>query len=185
MLRLLPTSEQATMLAAQGFGLQAIMNVITKGRGGRALVSAEVAAIERIAKNTKPSIHTVSGTVYNQQAIAQIQKGQLPGRSTGGNIGVPREMASSTNPNAMAQDFINRMINGQKYTMTNKGNSSQPKYLYQLQSGDLILYRPAGSASIKTNSTTATIEINSSKINVENKGVVLKLKFPVKSEIKK
>ena len=85
----------------------------------------------------------------------------------------------------MAQDFINRMINGQKYTMTNKGNSSQPKYLYQLQNGDLILYRPAGSASIKTNSTTATIEINSSKINVENKGVVLKLKFPVKSEIKK
>ena len=74
MLRLLPTSEQATMLAAQGFGLQAIMNVITKGRGGRALVSAEVAAIERIAKNTKPSIHTVSGTVYTNKQLLKYKR---------------------------------------------------------------------------------------------------------------
>ncbi|UOO81469.1 hypothetical protein LVJ83_11020 [Uruburuella testudinis] len=182
----LPTSEQATILAAQGFGLQTILNVITKGRGGRALVKAEVAAIERIAKNAKPPVNTLQSTVFNQQAIKQLNNGVRPGITAKGTPGTTREMAPSSNPNVSAQDFINQYLIGKKYTMENLPNGSK---LYHVNGGGkqaggiTVTYRAAGNASNRTTDTTATVEINSAAVKIMNQNDILKLKFPVKSEV--
>lgn len=50
--------------------------------------------------------------------------------------------------------------------------------------GETVLYRPAGNASRKTTTTTATVEINSQELRDINRNQQLKLKFPVKSEVK-
>jgi filamentous hemagglutinin len=58
----------------------------------------------------------------------------------------------------------------------------------QTSDGAWVTYRPAGQASGATVSTKAIVEINSTMINNSNangfgRAQVLKLKFPVKSEV--
>ncbi|UOO81471.1 hypothetical protein LVJ83_11030 [Uruburuella testudinis] len=161
------------------------MNVVTKGRGGRALVKAEVAAIERIAKNAKPPVNTLQSTVFNQQAIKQLNNGVRPGITAKGTPGTTREMAPSSNPNVSAQDFVNQYLTGKKYILKESTDGSK---LYEVNGGiknggETVLYQPSGNASNKTTDTTANIDINSPIIKAINNNKVLKLKFPIEREI--
>ena len=54
----------------------------------------------------------------------------------------------------------------------------------ELRMGETILYQTVGNASRKTTTTTATVEINSQELRGINRNQQLKMKFPIKSEVK-
>ena len=177
-------TQAAIIAGATNLSATAIVGIITKNRGGKALTQSEIAAIQRIAQNKKTPVNNAPGTVYNTQAIANLGKGILPGKSTGGQSGLPREMAPSSNPNAMSRDFVNRYIGNRSYKTEPIGNGKVQGVVYKLNDGTVITYRKAGNASSRTTDTTATVEINLPKINQLNKNKTLKLKFPTKTEVK-
>jgi len=46
------------------------------------------------------------------------------------------------------------------------------------------MLRTSGTASSKTSPSTATVDINNPELRYQNGGIQLKLKFPLKSEVK-
>ena len=131
--------------------------------------------------STKPA-----GTISNTASVNKLMNGQLPGVSTKNRVGIPREMVPTSTPNETAKDFINQYAKrlGMKLptpVITGKNNNLEK---YVLSDGTIIMFRSAGTSSLKTTSSTATVEINNSALLQQNNGVPLKLKFPVKSEVK-
>jgi len=55
---------------------------------------------------------------------------------------------------------------------------------YELNNGTVIMLRTSGTASSKTSSSTATVDINNPELRHQNGGIQLKLKFPLKSKVK-
>jgi filamentous hemagglutinin len=120
----------------------------------------------------------------NQKAIDDFyNSGTLPGVHSRG-IGTPREMPASPNPSATAEDFALRMLGRQptdveyaRSATMNKGNC--PGCWIATKDGVTVTFRPAGSASEATLTTTATVQVNFSKVDTQiNNGKALKLKFP-------
>src|SRR5271165_3239241 len=88
-----------------------------------------------------------------------------------------RPAIRSDDPNFAAQDYIQRAYNGQTRSITPGEDGG---FIATLPDGAIITFRPAGQASEKTESSTASVDINDSKINQLNGGRPLKLKFPKK-----
>ncbi|MBQ9259858.1 MAG: hypothetical protein IJ187_08430 [Neisseriaceae bacterium] len=97
-------------------------------------------------------------------------------------LGLPRLMPISPNANETAQDFI------QKYVQSNGGLKQIEKFeknnglfifVYQLNSGGYVVFRPVGSG-IKTTQTSAIVEINTEQVKAINGQKCLKLEFPMK-----
>ena len=129
-----------------------------------------------------------AGTISNIDSVNKLIKGELPGVSTNNRVGVPREMAPTSTPNETAKDFINKYAESKGYKLP-KPQIDNGIHRYDINGGaknggETILYRPAGNASRKTTTTTATVEINSQELRDINRNQQLKLKFPVKSEVK-
>ncbi|MPX76143.1 hemolysin, partial [Moraxella catarrhalis] len=101
-----------------------------------------------------------------------------------GEIGQPREMQKSTDPNKAADDFAQQFL-GRKPTADDykqgaamNNNNCQGCWRAQTPDGTWVIYRPAGKAGKDTLPTTATVEVNSKNIKGANKNAQLKLKFP-------
>jgi hypothetical protein len=113
-----------------------------------------------------------TGTV----AEAALRGGELPGTAEPGTSA--RTMPASNNPTATAKDYAISLYKGQI------PKSQEPVgdggFIVELSDGSFITFRPAGQASDKTEPTTATVDINDTKINQLNGGRALKLKFPRK-----
>ena len=118
------------------------------------------------------------------QMAWELQNGRLPGTPIG-QIGTPRTMPSSHNPNASANSFaqtiLGRRPTTSEYAAGAKMNRNNCTGCWRatLPDGSTVVYRPAGKASTATNPTTATVEIhNSSRFKAINNGNDLKFKFP-------
>ncbi len=110
----------------------------------------------------------------------------MPGTPIGG-PGTPREMPASPNPSATAENFVSQVFGGSQISKKSIAGCVGC-WRGQTAEGAWVTYRPAGQASAAIPSTTATVEINSSSLNALNanqagKGQILKLKFPVRSEV--
>jgi filamentous hemagglutinin len=119
----------------------------------------------------------------NQQLFNDLYAGKLPGTPIGG-LGTPREMPASPNPSATAEDFANRFFGGTKPSDATPIPGCDGCWYARSNDGTVVTYRPAGQASEKTLSTTATVDINSPSVNHLNASKngdpqYLKLKFPV------
>lgn len=151
-------------------------------------VQEEMDALKRIGGNPNGPDLTgkVPNELYNTTAITGLKDGKLPGNPIGG-LGTPREMPATLNPSGTAEDFAIRWFGD---TPVNKLpiNNCDGCWRAKDTDGAWVTYRPAGRASSSTTATTATVEINSEAIkrmNANSAGVdqVLKLKFPIKSEV--
>ena len=127
-----------------------------------------------------------AGTISNIDSVNKLIKGELPGVSTNNRVGVPREMAPTSTTNETAKDFIKRYTESlgeelPKPIITGKNKDLEK---YELNNGTVIMLRTSGTASSKTSSSTATVDINNPELRHQNGGIQLKLKFPLKSEVK-
>ena len=127
-----------------------------------------------------------AGTISNVDSVNKLIKGELPGVSTNNRVGVPREMAPTSTPNETAKDFIKRYTESlgeelPKPIITGKNKDLEK---YELNNGTVIMLRTSGTASSKTSPSTATVDINNPELRHQNGGIQLKLKFPLKSEVK-
>ena len=127
-----------------------------------------------------------AGTISNIDSVNKLIKGELPGVSTNNRVGVPREMAPTSTPNETARDFIKRYTESlgeelPKPIITGKNKDLEK---YELNNGTVIMLRTSGTASSKTSPSTATVDINNPELRHQNGGIQLKLKFPLKSEVK-
>jgi filamentous hemagglutinin len=87
-------------------------------------------------------------------------------------------MPASNNPTATAKDYAISLYKGQ--IPKSQKPVGDGGFIVELSDGSFITFRPAGQASDKTEPTTATVDINDTKINQLNGGRALKLKFPRK-----
>ncbi|MBR6026681.1 MAG: hypothetical protein IK065_03680, partial [Neisseriaceae bacterium] len=135
------------------------------------------------SKNVVDLSKKAPNSVYNQQAVKKLNQGELVGVTKNGKLGSPREMPATRNPNATANDFV------QKYGKLNSGlvkaeqipmKNGEIFTRYSLGNGGFINFRHAGAASNRTASTTATVEINNAQMRAINGDKTLKLKFPRK-----
>lgn len=152
-------------------------------------------------KNLNEKISTrVNGSIYNTDAVNKLKAGQLPGdgldKKTGlpveGKIGVPRNMPSSKDPDAMAVNFAEQFL-GRKITpeewdagidifkKNGVGKDCINCFKVDLGNHQSIVYRRGASenSSNKTLEGTASLDINTTEIKGANSGKVLKLKFPM------
>lgn len=147
-------------------------------------------ALSKISTNIGTALVGKSpSSALNLQAIENLNSGLLPG-STSGKLGSPREMPTSINPNATAQDFAMQFL-GRPPTAAELARGSAMMqgncagcWIAINADGAVISFRPAGKASDGTLPTTATVEINSptiNNLNIDTKGkpTQLKLKFPL------
>jgi filamentous hemagglutinin len=104
--------------------------------------------------------------------------GQLPPGI--GGTGTPIPMAPSNNPNQAAEDFARSAFNGQTPSSVRTDIAGPGSWLATLPDGTNVLYRPAGQASNRTDSNTATVEVNNPSIRNINMGEQAKFKFPQK-----
>jgi hypothetical protein len=156
-------------------------------------VAEEGAALRRIAdnKNGLDLADKAPNSVLNQQAIKDLADGKLPGITYNSKTGlpdttirsgVPREMPSSPNPNATAEDFALRMLGRQPTRQEVAqgeamfGGNCPGCWVGRNQDGIAITFRPAGKAT-RTSNDTASVDINFTT-NSLNNGRPLKLKFP-------
>ena len=95
-----------------------------------------------------------------------------------GGPGTPIPMPPSTNPNDVAEKFARDAFNGQIPTTIIKDLSGAGSWLAKLPDGTVVLYRPAGTASYRTDTNTATVEVNNSEILAINRGEQAEFKFP-------
>lgn len=166
-------------------GKASIASTISLKTTGNPLVDAETAALDRIARNPKGPDHEnkAPNSVVNAQALIDLKAGKLPG-TPGKDLGSPRSMPASANPNATAENFAEQIFDGariDKFLLDNCPGC----WVAKTADGTSVTYRPAGQASARTASTTATVEVNNDTINalnVDKKGNphILKLKFPIK-----
>ena len=127
------------------------------------------------AEPAAPQRAAPPGTV----AEAVAPGGRLPGVSPGGSAG-GRNMPASDDPNAAALAYVQRIYNGQTPTSVTPIAGQPGAFYAQMPDGAFVTYRPAGQASERTPSTSATVEINDQTIKGLNGGTPLKLKFPQK-----
>jgi hypothetical protein len=113
-----------------------------------------------------------TGTV----AEAALRGRELPGTAEPGTS--TRTMPASNNPTATAKDYAIGLYKGQ--IPKSQKAVGDGGFIVELSNGSFVTFRPAGQASDKTEATTATVEINDTKINQLNGGRALKLKFPRK-----
>jgi hypothetical protein len=111
-------------------------------------------------------------------SLEDLVNGKFPGVAT--RPGTPRTMPASDDPASAAQSFIRRLTTGRDFVPVATDLDTQGGYVFQLDDGTYITYRPPGISSEKTNSTTASVDIDGPKINAMNGGKRLKLKFPKK-----
>jgi hypothetical protein len=115
---------------------------------------------------------TPAGTV----ADAVAPGGTLPG--VPGDARNIRIMPAS-DPNLTARAYMQKIFNGQTPdSMDPLGD--QGGFVVKMQDGTYITFRPAGQSSWMTPSSTATVDINSPKLNLRRGEVPLKIKFPRK-----
>ncbi|CUI92442.1 Filamentous hemagglutinin [Achromobacter xylosoxidans] len=169
-------------------GKASIASTISLKATGNPLVDAETAALDRIARNPKgPDLENKApNSVVNAQALIDLKAGKLPGTPRKG-PGSPRSMPGSANPNATAENFAEQIFGGARIDKLLLDNCPGC-WVAETADGTSVTYRPAGQAGARTSSTTATVEINNDAIkalNTDKKGAgnILKLKFPVKSEV--
>ncbi|MDO4907528.1 hypothetical protein [Neisseria sp.] len=120
------------------------------------------------------------------QLANELKKGKLPGTPIG-QLGTPRTMPASINPNATAERFAETFL-GRKPTQAERmegakmnNNNCIGCWRAQAADGTMVVYRPAGYAGKGTLPTTATAEIHHSEtLKNLNNGRDLKLKFPIK-----
>ncbi len=144
-------------------------------------------ALSRIKDNPSGPVLTdkAPGSVLNEQYVRQLENGQLPGSASG--VGKPREMPVSRDPTATAEDFALRVLGRSPSAeelargATMNGGDCPGCWRASGDGGQTwITYRPAGSASEDTLTTTATVEINyKASGNSINNGKPVKLKFPL------
>ncbi|BEP53035.1 hypothetical protein GmRootV118_02790 [Variovorax sp. V118] len=91
-----------------------------------------------------------------------------------GGVGTPIPMPPSINPNQTAEDFAKKAFNGQ---IPSSIVSVEGGWLAKMPDGTTILYRPAGQAT-KTDSTTASVDVNNPSIRGINRNTPAKFKFP-------
>lgn len=119
------------------------------------------------------------GPVFNKIPLSILgNDGKLPPGI--GGPGTPIPMPPSTNPNDVAEKFARDAFNGQIPTTIIKDLSGAGSWLAKLPDGTVVLYRPAGTASYRTDTNTATVEVNNSEILAINRGEQAKFKFPKK-----
>jgi Phage portal protein len=111
-------------------------------------------------------------------SLEDLVNGKFPGVAT--RPGTPRTMPASDDPASAAQSFIRQLTTGRDFVPVATDLDTQGGYVFQLDDGTYITYRPPGISSEKTNSTTASVDIDGPKINAMNGGKRLKLKFPKK-----
>jgi hypothetical protein len=109
-------------------------------------------------------------------ADAVLRNGKLPG--TAEQDSTVRTMPASNNPTATAKDYATGLYDGQ--IPKSQKPLGDGGFIAELSDGSFVTFRPAGQASDKTEPTTATVDINDTKIKQLNGGRVLKLKFPKK-----
>ncbi len=112
-----------------------------------------------------------TGTV----ADAVAPNGKLPGSDAP--PGEDRTMPASDDPTLTARTYAEKIYNGQKPLWV-RLLGDEGGFVAHLPDGAYITFRPAGQASSRTLSTTATVEINDPKLKLLNGGRRLKLKFP-------
>ena len=93
---------------------------------------------------------------------------------------MPRKMPASDDPASEAQSYIRRLVTGRPYGQQKSDLDSQGGYVFRLRDGTYLPYRPPGVSSDRTESTTASVDINNPKIYEMNRGRILKLNFPKK-----
>lgn len=125
--------------------------------------------------------------VLNTKAIQDLAVGVLPGKPIGG-PGTPREMPTTSDPTRTAEDFATQLFGGGSIDKIPLGPKCIGCWRAQTSDGAWVTYRPAGQASSHTSPTTATVEVNGPRINAINvkttgEAEILKLKFPVVSEV--
>ncbi|THD42330.1 MAG: phage portal protein [Bradyrhizobium sp.] len=118
-----------------------------------------------------PEAASEPGTI----AEAVAPNGVLPGEPRA-ELGSPRTMPASDDPDAAAAVYILRAYNGQQPISVRGGWPDM--FIAEMPNGAFITFRPAGQASAQTLSTTATVEINDPVVNALNGDRQLKLKFP-------
>ncbi len=112
------------------------------------------------------------------ESLEDMGNGKFPGVAV--KLGDPRTMPASDDPASEAQAYMDRLAAGQTFVPVKSKLDSLGARIIRLANGTYITYRPPGVASEDTAPTTASIDINSPKINAMNGGRVLKLKFPKK-----
>jgi len=204
-LRSLPIEDRIGVGLALSAGLDGTLSIgqlrgiVAKGKAsiastiglkatGNPLADAETAALDRIARNPKGPDHEnkAPNSAVNAQALIDLKAGKLPG-TPGKDLGSPRSMPASANPNATAENFAEQIFDGariDKFLL----DDCPGCWVAKTADGTSVTYRPAGQASARTSSTTATVEVNNDTIKALNVGKngkanVLKLKFPLKSEV--
>jgi hypothetical protein len=119
-----------------------------------------------------------------QEIIQELNAGTIPGKSIGP-VGTPRTMAGTSDPSNIAEDFALTFLKRQPSTQElssgakiNGGNCNGC-WIAKAPDGSYVTYRPAGTASGDTLSTTATVELNIPRLAQANGGKrMIKLKFP-------
>ncbi|CUR66303.1 Filamentous hemagglutinin [Achromobacter xylosoxidans] len=166
-------------------GKASIASTIGLKATGNPLVDAETAALDRIARNPKGPDHEnkAPNSVVNAQALIDLKAGKLPG-TPGKDLGSPRSMPASANPNATAEHFAEQIFDGARIDKLLL-DDCPGCWRAEAADGTWVTYRPGGQASARTSSTTATVEVNNDTIRALNadkngEGNVLKLKFPMK-----
>ncbi|MCZ8396222.1 hypothetical protein [Achromobacter ruhlandii] len=201
-LRSLPIEDRIGVGLALSAGLDGTLSIgqlrgiVAKGKAsiastiglkatGNPLADAETAALDRIARNPKGPDHEnkAPNSAVNAQALIDLKAGKLPG-TPGKDLGSPRSMPASANPNATAENFAEQIFDGARIDKLLL-DDCPGCWVAKTADGTSVTYRPAGQASARTASTTATVEVNNDTINalnVDKKGNphILKLKFPIK-----
>lgn len=121
--------------------------------------------------------------VPNTKAIQDLAVGVFPGKPIGG-PGMP----TTSDPTRTAEDFATQLFGGGSIDKISLGPKCIGCWRAQTSDGAWVTYRPAGQASSHTSPTTATVEVNGPRINAINvkttgEAEILKLKFPVVSEV--
>lgn len=118
-----------------------------------------------------------STIVLNQGIPPSIlgSDGQLP--SGIGGLGTPVPMPPTPNPDQTAEDFARDAFNGQQPVSITPGITGPGSWLAKLPDGTTILYRPSGQGT-RTDSDTASVDINNAGVRAQNNGVPAKFKFP-------
>ena len=109
-------------------------------------------------------------------SLEDMANGKFPGVAA--KPGAPRAMAASDDPTSAAQAYMDGLAAGQTYTPVKSKLDSLGARIIKLADGTYITYRPPGVASEDTAPTTASIDINSPKINAMNGGRNPEIKIP-------